>query len=93
MIFQRDQKKLKRLESTMEMRKCFGTMLLLSLLFISYDIVMEAEAAVCSKPSTYFFGPCVRRSTCRRACSHENYPDGKCSRFLGKCICYKPCTT
>nr|XP_027103400.1 defensin NsD7-like [Coffea arabica] len=68
------------------------TILLLFLLLISnHGLVMEAEAAMCSKPSKLYEGPCIFRDACRFVCNDEGWPDGRCTKIFGKCICYKPC--
>ncbi|XP_009630513.1 defensin-like protein 1 [Nicotiana tomentosiformis] len=68
---------------------CFMAFAVLAMmLFIAYEVQAQST---CKAESNTFPGICITKPPCRKACLSEGFTDGKCSKILRRCICYKPC--
>ncbi|KAF3444225.1 hypothetical protein FNV43_RR13915 [Rhamnella rubrinervis] len=75
----------------MEMRKCFGLLFLLFIVFFTSQMVVPSEARVCQSQSHGYKGPCSGDHNCALVCRNEGFSGGKCKGFRRRCFCTKFC--
>ncbi|RID75431.1 hypothetical protein BRARA_B02477 [Brassica rapa] len=63
----------------------------LLILLVGPDMKMVQGQQMCEAKSINFKGICLKWRNCKQVCISEGFPNGRCKKFIRKCVCMKPC--
>ncbi|KQJ81750.1 defensin Ec-AMP-D1 [Brachypodium distachyon] len=72
-------------------RKFFPAVFVLLLLVVATEVAPTEAKRECEAASVRFKGLCMVQTNCANVCLTEGFTGGRCSSFVRKCMCTKPC--